>query len=90
VYDFEPAPQEWEPAARERVLGTQGQLWSEYWSTPEHGEYLAFPRLCALAEVGWTAHGQREYADFERRLGWHGERLEALGVRGGWAGAVTG
>ncbi|MFF0743626.1 beta-N-acetylhexosaminidase [Streptomyces sp. NPDC004111] len=81
VYDFEPAPEEWEPAAQERVIGTQGQLWSEYWSTPDHCEHLAFPRLCALAEVAWAARGQREFTDFARRLVPHGDRLEALGVR---------
>jgi hexosaminidase len=81
VYSFDPAPESWPPEAADRVLGTQAQLWSEYWSTPEHGEYLAFPRLCALAEVGWAGRGQRDFADFERRMGRHGERLEALGVR---------
>ena len=36
------------------VLGTQGQLWSEYIPTAEHIEYMAFPRMCALAEVAWS------------------------------------
>ncbi|MFJ6699584.1 beta-N-acetylhexosaminidase [Streptomyces sp. NPDC091272] len=86
VYEFEPAPQSWEPEAKNRVLGTQGQLWSEHWSTPEHGEYLAFPRLCALAEVAWAARAQREYTDFTRRLAGHEERLDALGVPSGPSG----
>ncbi|MFJ2745903.1 beta-N-acetylhexosaminidase [Streptomyces sp. NPDC087440] len=80
VYAFEPAPSDWPPEAASRVLGTQAQLWSEYWSTPAHAEYLAFPRLCALAEVAWAAPGQRSYPDFTRRLATHTDRLDALNV----------
>ncbi len=59
VYRFEPLAGDLPVAdphdgARPGVLGTQAQLWTEFASTPQHVEYLAFPRLCALAEVAWT------------------------------------
>jgi hexosaminidase len=76
VYAFQP-----EPAAG-RVLGTQAQLWTEYMPTPRHVEYMAFPRLCALAEVAWSPAG-RDPADFRRRLAAHLPRLDALGVAHG-------
>lgn len=80
VYDNDPAPAHWEPEAARRVLGTQAQLWTEYARTPAELEYLAFPRLCALADSAWSAH--RDWPDFLRRQGHHQTRLAALGVRG--------
>ncbi|WP_254406912.1 beta-N-acetylhexosaminidase [Streptomyces sp. GMY02] len=80
VYDLDPAPADWEPAAAARVLGTQAQLWSEYVPTAEHAEYLAFPRLCALAETAWSPH--RDWPGFQRRLAHHRTRLDALRVPG--------
>lgn len=80
VYENEPTPAHWESEAARRVLGTQAQLWTEYARTPAELEYLAFPRLCALADTAWSAH--RDWPDFRRRLDHHETRLAALGVRG--------
>lgn len=81
VYSFDPVPAGLNAKEARRVLGTQGQLWSEYIPTPEHMEYMAFPRMCALAEVAWTPKERKDYADFERRLRLHLERLKAQGIR---------
>lgn len=80
AYNFEPVPAELSGEEARRVLGTQGQLWSEYISTPEHMQYMAFPRMCALAEVAWTPGPRRDFADFMRRLPVHLPRLTAMGV----------
>ncbi len=80
VYSYEPVPAELTAEEARHVLGTQGQLWSEYIPTPEHMEYMAFPRMCALAEVAWTPKERKAYSDFERRLRPHLERLTALGI----------
>ena len=53
VYDFCPAA-DMTPAQRSHLLGVQGNLWTEYIPTPEHVEYMLYPRLLALAEIGWT------------------------------------
>jgi hexosaminidase len=56
VYGYDPVASI--PAdRRHHVLGVQANLWTEYVPTPEHAEYLYFPRLCALAEVAWSATG---------------------------------
>jgi hexosaminidase len=70
VYHFEPEPQG-------PVLGAQAQLWTEFAATPAEVEYLAYPRLCAFAEVAW---GTSSYPSFLRRLPVH---LDRLGVRHG-------
>lgn len=61
------------------VRGVQGQLWSEYLPTPAMVEWRAFPRLAAIAEIGWSA-ADREPQDFRRRLLAHLPRLDRLGV----------
>lgn len=65
---------------RALVLGVQGQLWSEYIATAEHLEYMAFPRMCALAERAWGSPRQ-SWEEFEERLRAHLRRLDALGIR---------
>jgi hexosaminidase len=80
VYGFEPIPAELEPQYAKHVLGAQGQLWTEYMPTPRQVEYMAFPRLTALAEVVWTPRERKDWADFRRRLDVHLRRLDALQV----------
>ncbi len=67
AYAFEPGD----------VTGVQGNLWTEYLPEPELVEWRAFPRLCALAEIGW---GKATYPDFTERLPSHLELLRKLGV----------
>jgi hexosaminidase len=81
VYSFDPLPKKLDAAALAHILGTQGQLWSEYIPNPDHLEYMAFPRACALAEVAWTPQAQREFKDFSERLKVHLERLDKMGVK---------
>lgn len=69
AYAFEPGD----------VTGVQGQLWTEYLPTPSLVEYRAFPRLAALAEVGWSS-GPKDFADFQARLESHLSLLDGLKV----------
>ena len=80
VYRWEPVPAELDSLAARRVLGAQAQVWTEYIKTPKHVEYMAFPRLVAMAEVLWTPALRREYRDFLARLPRHLQRLDALDV----------
>jgi len=76
----------WDPATllegvpESAVLGVEAPLWSETLTTMSDVEWMAFPRLAALAEVGWSAQKARTWEDFRLRLGAHGPRLQALGV----------
>jgi hexosaminidase len=80
VYGFEPVPPDLEPEFRAHILGAQAQLWTEYMPGPKQVEYMAFPRLTALAEVLWTAPGRKSYGDFLTRLDEHLRRLSILDV----------
>jgi hexosaminidase len=78
VYEFEPIPAGLTGKECRRVLGAQGNLWTEYIKTPEHAEYMLLPRLCALAEVVWSDARQRHLENFLTRLNAHYPRFDAL------------
>ena len=86
VYRYEPIPAALSPEEARHVLGSQGQLWTEYMPDPKRVEYMAWPRLVALSEVLWSPKETRSWDDFGRRLGQHLERLAILDVnyRGRW------
>ncbi|MHB9863475.1 beta-N-acetylhexosaminidase [Streptomyces sp. YIM S03343] len=79
VHAHDPVPEDTDTDVAGRVLGTQAQLWTEFVKTPARIEYLTYPRLCALADRGWSC--VTDWADFRARLAEHTARLDALGVR---------
>ena len=80
VYSFEPIPARLAPEMQRHILGGQGNVWTEYIPNLKHLEYMAFPRLCALAEVTWSPSQSRNFEDFTRRLKIDNRRLDQLGV----------
>jgi hexosaminidase len=80
VYAFDPMPDSLEPQFRRHILGAQAQVWTEYIKTPKQVEYMAFPRMSALAEALWTPVERKDYADFSGRILPHLERLRILDV----------
>ncbi|MDP9799636.1 hexosaminidase [Catenuloplanes nepalensis] len=77
VYAFDPVPPGL--ASPDRIIGAQANIWTEHMPDARAVDYMAFPRLCALAEVVWSATA-RDAGDFARRLTGHYARLDALGV----------
>lgn len=64
------------------ILGAQGQLWSEYISTWDHMEYMAFPRALAMAERVWTPKdGIVNFPEFRSRLEVRLGDLDDMGVK---------
>jgi len=68
VYSYEPTPKELTEEESKYVLGAQGNVWTEYITTPEHVEYMILPRLTALSEVVWSSKDSRNWDDFQKRL----------------------
>ena len=80
AYDWDPATQV-DGVAEADVLGVEACLWSETMATLGDVEFMAFPRLLALAEVAATPPAQRDWEDFRARLaGPRGRELDELGV----------
>jgi len=80
IYQFEPVPADLPSEYARHILGAQGQLWTEYMANGRQVEYMAFPRLAALAEGTWSTAGAKDYAGFTARLDVHLHRLAALDV----------
>jgi hexosaminidase len=80
VYSFNPIPKELSEEESKYILGAQANVWTEYINTPEHVEYMVFPRIAALAEVLWGTSNPNEYKVFETRLIQHFERYEKKGI----------
>lgn len=67
VYTYDPVPASLTAEQAKLVYGVQGNLWVEYIPTPEHVEYMIYPRMLALAEVAWSAPERKSWPDFHTR-----------------------
>lgn len=67
VYAYDPIPASLTAEQAKLVYGVQGNLWVEYIPTPEHVEYMIYPRMLALAEVAWSAPERKSWPDFHTR-----------------------
>lgn len=50
------------------TYGVQGTFWTEHVSDAEYMEWLALPRLIAIAERGWTPEANKNFSDFQKRM----------------------
>ena len=80
IYHFEPQPAQLTASEQERVLGVQGNLWTEWVPTRERLYHQAFPRMMAVAELGWNTN-ERDWQKFQRRITLQAERLKARGIK---------
>jgi hexosaminidase len=76
----------WDPATlvdgvgEDDVLGVEGPLWSETIDESPDIEFLAFPRLPGLAEIGWSQAGGRSWDEYRFRLAAQGPRWDVLAI----------
>ncbi|SEO05267.1 beta-N-acetylhexosaminidase [Actinacidiphila rubida] len=76
----------WDPGAYlsgvtgSSVLGVEGPLWTETIVTSADIDTMAFPRLPALAELGWSPWSTHDVTAFDQRLAAQGPRWKAMGV----------
>ncbi|MEK2491467.1 family 20 glycosylhydrolase [Kitasatospora purpeofusca] len=78
-----------------QIAGVEAALWADRayegsnelptsstrWPAPQdYADYMSFPRLPALAEVGWSPQSARDWSSFRQRLAQHGQRWTAAGI----------
>jgi hexosaminidase len=80
AYAFEPVPSDLTATEASRVIGGQANIWTEHMESARRVDYMAYPRLCAIAEALWSPVASRDFDDFSARLEPHLARLDALGV----------
>ncbi len=77
---------EWDPAtymsgvSERDILGVEAPIWSETLRNITAVQYMAVPRLPAIAEVGWSPQAARRWEDFRSRLATHAARWHFLGI----------
>ncbi|OKI65035.1 beta-N-acetylhexosaminidase [Micromonospora sp. CB01531] len=77
---------DWDPGTHltgvpaEAVLGVEAPLWTETVTTLAEVEFMLFPRLPAIAELGWSPRSTHDWAAFRDRLAGHGPRWTAAGI----------
>jgi hexosaminidase len=80
AYNYDPIPAALAPGQEQLILGAEACIWTERLNRGDWIETMAFPRLCALAELDWSPKSARDWQDFSRRLDLHRRRLEACGI----------
>lgn len=80
VYSWKVVPDALDASEVKYIFGPQANLWTEYIKNPAKAEYMLFPRIAALSEVGWTNYDQRNWSDFNKRLPKQINRYDFWGV----------
>ncbi len=68
------------PQQQELIMGVQGNIWCEWIPSNERMQYMAVPRLLAIAELGWADASQKDLNAFRARLANQYERLNIMGI----------
>ncbi|MET9235918.1 beta-N-acetylhexosaminidase [Streptomyces cellulosae] len=77
---------DWNPGAylegvpESAVRGVEAPLWTETLDEVGELEFMAFPRLPGIAELGWSPAETHDWESYRSRLAAQGPRWEALGV----------
>ena len=94
VYSMDPVVEGLDDAYQSQVLGVHATLWSDQFihgtilqeilpinenRSEKYFDYLTFPRMAALAEVGWTDKNLKDWSDFEYRMRKHYNRYDEAG-----------
>ena len=86
AYSFEPVPEGLAAEKHSRVLGLEGNMWTEGVPDRNQLDHQVFPRMTALAEAAWSPREARSWKDFSFRMKTHVRRYEILGVKYGKPG----
>jgi len=84
VYAYRPIPEVLTPMQASFIQGVHGCLWSETLLNEKLADYMAWPRMFALAEIAWSKQERQIWSDFERRVYEAGEarlRVQGIGFR---------
>lgn len=80
VYSFNPVPDSLDTETSYHIRGVQANLWTEYIPTEEQVEYMIYPRILALAEVGWSMPENKSWDRFLKAANRHLLILDEKGI----------
>ncbi|WP_019854484.1 beta-N-acetylhexosaminidase [Actinopolyspora mortivallis] len=79
AYQWDPGTH-MESVPESAVAGVEAPLWSETLTTSDHIEFMAFPRLPAVAELGWSPAGAHDWESFRNRVAHQAPRWQEQGI----------
>ena len=62
------------------VAGVEAPLWTETLDNLDKVEFMAFPRLPGIAELGWSQASALDWTTYQVRLAGQGSRWDVLSV----------
>jgi hexosaminidase len=80
AYDTAAIPNGATAEEAKRVIGVQGDLWTELVPSFALAQQALFPRIAALSELGWSPASQHNWDGFRQRLPAELARYRALGI----------
>lgn len=80
VYGFSPIPEELSKETSQYIIGVQGNVWTEYMPNEKQVEYMLFPRIMAMSEVGWSNSEKKDFKEFVNRVEYFNKRLDLLDI----------
>lgn len=76
----------WDPLTQingisdKQILGVEAPLWTETILNFSHIEFMLFPRLPGIAEIGWSPSYRKNWDEYKRRLVNHGNYWKKIGL----------
>lgn len=80
VYDFDLLADSLSEAQKALILGVQANIWCEWIPSRERMQYMAMPRMMALAELGWSDPANMDWESFSTRMVAQFPRLNIMNV----------
>ncbi|MGN0214737.1 MAG: family 20 glycosylhydrolase [Muribaculaceae bacterium] len=81
TYAYNPVPDTLVTMGKQQyVIGVQGNAWSECMPNEAVVEYRVYPRIAAIAEVGWTNVENKNYEHFCQRMETERLRMDCHGI----------
>lgn len=78
TYNFKPS--QYGIKDSNKVLGVEGEMWTEWVPTVSKMQFMTHPRMEALAEVAWTPESSRDFNDFRARYEGYKSVYKQLGI----------
>ena len=78
TYDF--SPKKYKIQNESCLIGIEAQVWTEWIRTFDKVQFMAHPRMEALAETAWTPDCEKDFKDFLGRYEGYKSVYASLGI----------
>ena len=78
---------QWDPSTivknihPKQIIGLEAPLWTETITNTKELEYMVFPKLPGIAEIGWSPQKERNWSGYKQRLARFGQRFRQAGIQ---------